>query len=792
MRKLLLSITFLSIGLLTMAQAPTQQVIDRTTSNLELKKTVELNGSLYTIGRSNDNDINRIYPVVFKQDQELNTEWMYLPHRGYGYIDQYEVVWSIVPTTDNKLLCSGTRGILGNSGMYYFLMDTLGNIAWHKEMRTGTWGNQLAYNSVPNSIGGALLIGTENGGSPQLEAQFVYVDGNGDTLWTKKIVPTDGTHVWGGSIRDFRDQSGNFISVLQHGNTYFKEVVKFDVNGNVLDQFRYNDQNGYNLSIEGADLGDNCIYYSGFVVGGAYPPFILKTDVNGNPLWCRYYDDVLNFQKIKVTSDGDLLVSAKSWTTAGVNRVQVLKLDENGEFIKARIYGKLPEEHTFSGDILEFNDHYLFTGTRQYQQTENGYQVLLDQDLNSGSCYEREEVYSSYYETVYKDNFPDLIFSSMYSDVLFYGDHSDPFSVGGSNYITYELDNVITTNIEVNGDDCGGSCIGSADVLASGGNPPFNYEWSDGQNGSNASNLCVNDEIVLLTGDQMGCYTYDTIVVPQMTPVNELCLVTVDSTSTKNEVIWEKPISGAIDGFVVHREVAGNYTVVGYVPYDSLSRFIDNTNGVNPNITSYRYKITTLDTCGYESEYSDYHETIHLTVNQGAGIQTNLIWDGYEGFSFSYNRIWKDSLGDDNWVLRDSVSSSVFTWTDIYASTVATEYIIEVVSPSICTAAKAQDYGSTRSNKSTIAGPPAELGLEEMAAVDFTVFPNPFSSFITLKLNNSDEANMKIFDVHGRLVVNYLLRDITNIIELPQLESGVYLLQVESNGVISTQKLVKE
>jgi hypothetical protein len=308
-----------------------------------------------------------------------------------------------------------------------------------------------------------------------------------------------------------------------------------------------------------------------------------------------------------------------------------------------------------------------------------------------------------------------------------------------------------------------------------------------------ASGLCFEDTVIVRTGDQYQCYVYDTIVVPQLAPISDICMVTVDSTSTKNEVIWEKPISNSIEGFVIHREVAGNYNVVGYVPYDSLSKFVDNTVGVNPNITSYRYKLTTIDTCGNESDYSDFHETIHLTVNQGAGSVTNLIWDNYEGFSFSYNRIWKDSLGDGNWVLRDSVSSNVFTWTDIYASTTVTEYRIEVVSPSVCTSTKAQDHNSTRSNRSTIAGPPVEVSVDELEKdFDFTVFPNPFSTFITLKLNQQNAVIFSLLDVQGRILKSYNLNGDTNIIELPDLNTGVYIIQIESEGKIKTKKLIRK
>lgn len=386
------------------------------------------------------------------------------------------------------------------------------------------------------------------------------------------------------------------------------------------------------------------------------------------------------------------------------------------------------------------------------------------------------------------------VVSSMQPDILSFGTFTSSMLITITPFVDYSLNNSIINDLEKTDDNCGGACVGSVRVNSTvGGTSPYTYEWSNGQTGVTATGLCVDDAVVVLTSDQFDCYITDTIVIERSAPVNDLCLVTVDESSTKNVVVWEKPITNVIEGFAVHREVAGNYSVVGYVPYDSLSQFVDNTNGVNPNITSYRYKLTTIDTCGYESDLSDFHETIHLTVNQGSGGLTNLIWDNYEGFSFSYNRIWKDSLGDDNWVLRDSVSSNVFTWTDLYTSTTVTEYMIEVVSPSICTSTKAQDHNSTRSNKSTIAGPPIELEVAENSnEPNFVVFPNPFKSFVTIKLNDSGTGQFTLFDTQGRIISNYNLNDRTTILELPELPKGIYIVQIESDGKSSTQRLVKE
>ena len=57
-----------------------------------------------------------------------------------------------------------------------------------------------------------------------------------------------------------------------------------------------------------------------------------------------------------------------------------------------------------------------------------------------------------------------------------------------------------------------GACDGSATAAATGGTSPFLYEWSDGQIGETASNLCPGNYTVTIT-DANGCTTSTTITV---------------------------------------------------------------------------------------------------------------------------------------------------------------------------------------------------------------------------------------------------------------------------------------
>ena len=161
----------------------------------------------------------------------------------------------------------------------------------------------------------------------------------------------------------------------------------------------------------------------------------------------------------------------------------------------------------------------------------------------------------------------------------------------------------------------------------------------------------------------------------------------------------------SIDSFLIYRESGtNNYIQVGSVAYDSLSQFVDSTNGINPNVTSYRYKISVLDTCGLESELSSFHETIFLSVNQGVNGENYLIWDAYEGFPLLYYYILRDSTAYGNWEVLDSVSSNNFIYADLNPPVSGVNYVIEVLPPNTCTSTKAQDHNSTRSNRDIVGG----------------------------------------------------------------------------------------
>ena len=291
---------------------------------------------------------------------------------------------------------------------------------------------------------------------------------------------------------------------------------------------------------------------------------------------------------------------------------------------------------------------------------------------------------------------------------LFPGNYSvnvfDANSCLTSNVASISEPDAISISISILDATCNnydGSLI--ADVI--GGVSPYSYNWSTGSQTSSSNGLSGGNYNLTIT-DNNGCIDSAIATLPVSAIIQDICIVTVDSSSSMNEVVWEKPVVTNIDSFKIYREISGNYSLVGTQPYATESYFTDSTNGINPQVTSYRYKVSTLDVCGNESELSDFHETMHLQINYTGGV-ANLTWDSYEGFNTTFNyRILRDSTGIGAYEAIDSVTNNNFTYTDI-APPNNSKYQVEVVHPfGGCTADKMdKDYNSAKSNTSTAIGP---------------------------------------------------------------------------------------
>ncbi len=335
------------------------------------------------------------------------------------------------------------------------------------------------------------------------------------------------------------------------------------------------------------------------------------------------------------------------------------------------------------------------------------------------------------------------------------------------------------------------NAIGSSEAFPIGGTMPLVYSWESGGTTETETNLAAGDYILTVT-DANGCVATDTANIGiDVIPI-EVCVVTVDSTSTKNVIVWEKPIANGISHFNVYRDVVGTYTYVDSVPYDSLSQYEDVTGGVNPQVTQYRYKISVVDSCGNESDLSDFHQTIHLNAPNLVGNTADLVWQAYGGFTSNfYYRILRDSTGTNDWEVVDSVSLTTLVYTDIAVpNTSNISYLVQIATPNTCTATKAQDHNTTRSNRHTIAPPNPPNSIDELL-LNARVQPNPSNGFFSIIVEASNWS-YSILDMNGKLIKNESASANKAEVNIEALEAGIYMLQISVEGHSVHKKIVKQ
>jgi len=276
-----------------------------------------------------------------------------------------------------------------------------------------------------------------------------------------------------------------------------------------------------------------------------------------------------------------------------------------------------------------------------------------------------------------------------------------------TNLVTINEPDALDLQVSIVDATCGNS-DGSATAMVTGGTGAYTYSWSSGGSSSTESAL-PDGQYGVSVLDENGCSTSDSVSVITESLTQQICIVTVDSTSSRNIVVWENPQTPNIATYNIYREIPGTgYTLVGNMLWTETSEFTDTASGIDPTVTSYRYKISAVDTCGNESAMSDYHETMHLALPILSGGKVSLLWDNYEGFNFSYYRILRDStgLGGNNWEAIDSVTNSNNTYTDNNPPTGTINYVVEVVATDTCTSDKTKNYNSSKSNTSSVGDPP--------------------------------------------------------------------------------------
>jgi alpha-amylase len=88
----------------------------------------------------------------------------------------------------------------------------------------------------------------------------------------------------------------------------------------------------------------------------------------------------------------------------------------------------------------------------------------------------------------------------------------------------------------------------------------------------------------------------------------------------------------------------------------------------------------------------------------------------------------------------------------------------------------------------------SNVGFEELPINQLAIYPNPTHSTLYVELNTATQlnGNWQISDLNGRIVLENKTSTGQFSIDVSLLNAGIYLLKLEENGTLYTQKFVKE
>ena len=338
--------------------------------------------------------------------------------------------------------------------------------------------------------------------------------------------------------------------------------------------------------------------------------------------------------------------------------------------------------------------------------------------------------------------------------------------------------------------------IGSITAEISGGLEPYNLTWNNGQSGNEITQLSTGT-YKLTVSDNLGCTHYDSAeVITDVDPI-EICMVTVEPEITKNQIVWTKKSSSSIAGYNIFKlSYTGNFKLLAFIPYDSLSYCIDGTS--NPQTTPGYYTISAVDKCGNESEMSDYHKTLHLNVSESSQADGySLTWSHYEGFDFSTYIIYRGN-SPDSLLPIDTISYNIgnYTYTDLNAPKTNFSYyqIGAVRSLGSCIATKASSGPFSHSISNIEDNRLRDDNIDYNSNIaSVNAFPNPTNGEVNISysLSSPEDAEISVVSLTGIVIYKKTIPAASqNAVRMEIKNPGIYMIRVKVKNSVVIKRII--
>ena len=348
-----------------------------------------------------------------------------------------------------------------------------------------------------------------------------------------------------------------------------------------------------------------------------------------------------------------------------------------------------------------------------------------------------------------------------------------------------------------------GDADGAIYITPLAGIPPITYSWNGG--------LAVTEDLVgvdagtyfVQATDSAGCSTMLLTNLPYETPATpEICVVTVDSATQNNLIVWDAQPGSLVESYELFRETSAPniFLKIATVPADTLSEYLDTV--ANTSSHWWRYKLGVIDSCGTTSLLSaaQAQRSINLSVAEDIAGTFTLSWNHYLGAPFNQYYIYRHTLVN-GYELIDSVPSTMNTYTNTPPGTDSLFYVVDAQLISGCLVSRAAgNINSSRSNTGGIANIPDTIDAIDEASALFeflSVYPNPNNGRFTLNVKFADAQGLtlNVFGLDGKHIEQFNYNGQRENWELPvdlsNYQDGIYLLEIRTVRGVAYERLIK-
>lgn len=360
-------------------------------------------------------------------------------------------------------------------------------------------------------------------------------------------------------------------------------------------------------------------------------------------------------------------------------------------------------------------------------------------------------------------------------------------STGGPTVMSVEITDAHCTGLD-----------GAIELVIDSVGTGIQLDWSNEQNTPEIYNLSPgNYTLDLYNG--AGCHSFTVFHVGSIAPERQqLCVVTVDSLTSTNLLVWEKNEDATIDYFRIYRETAtpGQFQLIDTVNADNISLFNDVV--ASPLVKSWTYRITAVDECFVESVPSTSHKTIHLTAEDLGNGDFKPVWNPYFGVSYTEYHVYRFT-STTGWEEIAIVPASQNYYVDTPPNTDGLDYMVDFELEESCIAdvVRAQDFNSSRSNRDKgqftagqgTGGP--NNSLVEIDGGSVLLYPNPVNgpTFVA-SVEGMDELQYEIVSLTGQLISSGTLKEGKNTLSVGDTENGLYILYLQQGTIRTTTRFV--